>query len=267
MLQCEKYYPNVQRLNPRYISDSSDDDTGPIRTEPKKNAGASLASAPSTPVFRPVSSPLMSDPLSKRTQSVDLTYTALTLSPIITKPHRSISACSESIAGASRTPVSPISSTVETAHETIKANQEDIISCQKVLENKVDELLRSSDVSQEDKQTMIIDELGLPLNLPTDLEEVACLSLIGGRNKEDTVRRIMAQCLTNTLALQCNWIGRNNKIAFSTLHLNKVVMGAIRKNPLTQKVTASVVEEVQKSWLRFAGDRDGKRKNRQAANQ
>ncbi|PIK33234.1 hypothetical protein BSL78_29950 [Apostichopus japonicus] len=244
MLQCEKYYPNVQRLNPRYISDSSDDDTGPIRTEPKKNAAASLASAPSTPVFRPVSSPLMSDPLSKRTQSVDLTYTALTLSPIITKPHRSISACSESIAGASRTPVSPISSTVETAHvsaserrmflilETIKANQEDIISCQKVLENKV-----------------------------------ACLSLIGGRNKEDTVRRIMAQCLTNTLALQCNWIGRNNKISFSTLHLNKVVMGAIRKNPLTQKVTASVVEEVQKSWLRFAGDRDGKRKNRQAANQ
>lgn len=45
--------------------------------------------------------------------------------------------------------------------ETIKANQVDIISCQKVLENKVDELLRSSDVSQEDKQTMIIDELSL----------------------------------------------------------------------------------------------------------
>ncbi|KAJ8018127.1 hypothetical protein HOLleu_44058 [Holothuria leucospilota] len=88
------------------------------------------------------------------------------------------------------------------------------------------------------------------------------LSLIGGRTVEDTVRRIMGHCLSNTLALQYNWAGKGEKTAFSHLHLNNVIYRAIQKNRTTSRSTQSEVENVQKAWLRYAKDRCGGRKRR-----
>ena len=52
------------------------------------------------------------------------------------------------------------------------------------------------------------------------------MSLIGGMTVKESTFRIMSAVLDNTLARQCNWLGRSrSKLGFSSLSLRTVISG------------------------------------------
>uniref|UniRef100_A0AAV2K1S3 Uncharacterized protein n=1 Tax=Knipowitschia caucasica TaxID=637954 RepID=A0AAV2K1S3_KNICA len=63
-------------------------------------------------------------------------------------------------------------------------------------------------------------------------------------------------------SLKMNWRGVNGKTALATLHLRKVVVGAVRKNPIIGFTTEAEVEDKIKRWLQLSADREGGRKRR-----
>jgi len=63
-----------------------------------------------------------------------------------------------------------------------------------------------------------------------------------------------------------NWKGRGEKTAFCDMELCKVIKKAVRMNPLTSKATDDKVEKEVKEWLKFAAERDGKRRQRDIMN-
>jgi len=54
---------------------------------------------------------------------------------------------------------------------------------------------------------------------------VACLSLAGGANVDDTVRNILRSLMTNHVTAKCNYGGRGTKMAFGDLISKQVVVG------------------------------------------
>jgi len=51
------------------------------------------------------------------------------------------------------------------------------------------------------------------------------LSQVGGNDACDTARRVMKKIMTKKLALNFNWKGRGDKMAFSKMNLWPVVCG------------------------------------------
>uniref|UniRef100_A0AAV2K4H5 DUF4806 domain-containing protein n=1 Tax=Knipowitschia caucasica TaxID=637954 RepID=A0AAV2K4H5_KNICA len=88
------------------------------------------------------------------------------------------------------------------------------------------------------------------------------LGTIGGTNVQDTTSRILKKILSHSLAQKMNWRGVNGKTALATLHLRKVVVGAVRKNPIIGFTTEAEVEDKMKRWLQLSADREGGRKRR-----
>ncbi|KAK4885918.1 hypothetical protein RN001_002189 [Aquatica leii] len=121
------------------------------------------------------------------------------------------------------------------------------------------------------------NDLGLPITTVGDLtalnnrlEDVneltkMCqfLQTAGGKDIQDTTRRVLSRIMSNNLAMLYNWSGRNDKTSFSSL--KKLLIVAVRKNPFSKNATQQEIESVVKVWLRNASDRDGGRSRRKNA--
>ncbi|KFM83236.1 hypothetical protein X975_02644, partial [Stegodyphus mimosarum] len=55
------------------------------------------------------------------------------------------------------------------------------------------------------------------------------LTVIGGKNIHDAMRKIMAKLIGKEVAIQYNWAGRGDKLAFFQLKLKDVVLGMYDK--------------------------------------
>ncbi|XP_062865586.1 uncharacterized protein LOC134328420 [Trichomycterus rosablanca] len=91
---------------------------------------------------------------------------------------------------------------------------------------------------------------------------IAFLGLAGGMSTKESVWRIMAKVLTNSLAKTINWRGANNKQKMESLIIKKVILSAVRQNSFCSKAVDEEIEKYIKRWLQLAGDRDGGRKKR-----
>ncbi|XP_060553649.1 uncharacterized protein LOC132714746 [Ruditapes philippinarum] len=89
------------------------------------------------------------------------------------------------------------------------------------------------------------------------------LSLIGGKNTPDMVRRILSHVIKSRLAESYNWYGKKGKLKFGSLKIAEVICKAVQKT--TPGTTTAEVEFITREWLRTAKDREGGRKNRKAA--
>ncbi|XP_049901862.1 uncharacterized protein LOC126391272 isoform X1 [Epinephelus moara] len=89
------------------------------------------------------------------------------------------------------------------------------------------------------------------------------LSLAGGMTTKESVWRIMAKLFTNTLAININWRGRNNKQKMENLTIKRVILNAVRQNSFCKDAVDEEIESYMKRWLQLAADRDGGRKRRQ----
>ncbi|XP_030757753.1 uncharacterized protein LOC115883523 [Sitophilus oryzae] len=79
---------------------------------------------------------------------------------------------------------------------------------------------------------------------------------VGGKDIIDTTRRILSKLLSAELANQYNWTGRNSKQQFSKFHnILKILLAAVRRNPLSRNATAKDIEQVTKHYLRNSFDR------------
>lgn len=151
--------------------------------------------------------------------------------------------------------------------ESLNAKVDDLTSKVNESTKKVEILLAGGKEDDDD----LSDRFNFPLQTTeavTDLDEqlksdktvekalVRHLSLIGGRTAEDTVRRTMSYCLSNTLAQKYNWIGKGEKAGFAHTELNNTIYRAIQQNRSTRKATKAEVEHTQKAWLRYAKDRE-----------
>jgi len=57
--------------------------------------------------------------------------------------------------------------------------------------------------------------------------QVSYLGVVGGKNEEDTVERVLSASVSNELARLFNWNGMKGKRAFKKLELAKVVFGMV----------------------------------------
>ncbi|KAK4882055.1 hypothetical protein RN001_005374 [Aquatica leii] len=83
-----------------------------------------------------------------------------------------------------------------------------------------------------------------------------------GKDVIDTTRRILARIVAYDVSLTYNWSGRNKNNFSKLKNVIKLVLVAVRKNPLSKSATQLEVEGVIKVWLRSAPDREGGRVKR-----
>lgn len=55
--------------------------------------------------------------------------------------------------------------------------------------------------------------------------QIAYLGIVGGKSEEDTIDRVLAATIGNSVARMFNWNGMKNKRAFKNLQLCNVVFG------------------------------------------
>ncbi|KAJ8929963.1 hypothetical protein NQ314_017286 [Rhamnusium bicolor] len=89
------------------------------------------------------------------------------------------------------------------------------------------------------------------------------LQVVGGKDIEDSIRRLLGKIIDHELSLKCNWLGRNNKIPFVRYkNILALILVAVRKSPLGRNATEQDVASVTKLWLRSSCDRNGGRSKR-----
>ncbi|XP_052458993.1 uncharacterized protein LOC128017589 isoform X2 [Carassius gibelio] len=138
-------------------------------------------------------------------------------------------------------------------------------------------ILRLLQLREDQGQLLDIEEGLLPLqDLPRllSLEQriqqspdykqklINWLGLIGGADVRDCTWRILKRLIANSLAKNLNWRGVNGKTSVATLQLREVVIGAVRRNPITANAAEMEVEGTIRRWLQLAADREGGRKRR-----
>ncbi|NP_001093522.1 uncharacterized protein isoform X1 [Danio rerio] len=102
------------------------------------------------------------------------------------------------------------------------------------------------------------DALEKMLQNDAETNRLICqLSLLGGLNLQDTVRRMLSHVLTNRLASHFNWAGRGKKRSFEASNLQKTMFRALRNTSQGKEASKTDFSEVVKKWLRYAPDRDG----------
>ncbi|XP_036423060.1 uncharacterized protein si:dkey-266f7.5 isoform X2 [Colossoma macropomum] len=145
----------------------------------------------------------------------------------------------------------------------------------KVQENSImlKELLSRSDQAGLPSSTSTLSETfqaKLPLNSLEELNVIEnklkdkktrqtyidYLSRLGGFGQKQIVRRMLDSVMTDDLAESFNWQGRQNKKAISGLELIRVIKGAA----LYRGVNDAEAEKEIKNWLRFASDRNARKK-------
>ncbi|KAK3097331.1 hypothetical protein FSP39_008755 [Pinctada imbricata] len=161
---------------------------------------------------------------------------------------------------------------VLTCLEHIKRQVQDNAKTLHVLEKKMN--VTAGEDNEEDETVVLPD---MPVKDEGHLEEVEqllqnnaavkkrmirSLSTIGGDNTKQSVRRIMKNLVSNSLAMKLNWLGRGNKRPFSGLILKDVLFASVRRNRLCKEATDKEIEDVAKDWLKFSKDREGGRKDR-----
>nr|XP_054926182.1 uncharacterized protein LOC126529858 [Dermacentor andersoni] len=87
------------------------------------------------------------------------------------------------------------------------------------------------------------------------------ISLKGGSNAKDGVRRVLRQIVSKTVSLQCSWAGPSGKkIPFKSLtNVLHLLLGATRALFGT---TDTAVPDTTEWWLMFAVDQEGGRTHR-----
>ncbi|KAI4465085.1 hypothetical protein MML48_3g00017571 [Holotrichia oblita] len=79
------------------------------------------------------------------------------------------------------------------------------------------------------------------------------LSSLGGRDTTALTNNILKRCLTNQLACNYSFRGKGAKKAFANLHLNRVVISAVKsKNP---QCLERDIEDHIKVWLKHSPQR------------
>ncbi|XP_069134652.1 uncharacterized protein [Argopecten irradians] len=130
--------------------------------------------------------------------------------------------------------------------------------------------------SQQNDPSEGVEDLGLPLNCLEDVERtenllkdnamkntlIKHLCSLGGLNKDDIIKRMMAAAATlqNGLAIQYNWVGRGRKRPFSKLMIARVIIDSSKR----QGLTSADAETEIKTWRKYSKDREGGRMRRQA---
>ncbi|KAG5899445.1 hypothetical protein JTB14_015299 [Gonioctena quinquepunctata] len=91
----------------------------------------------------------------------------------------------------------------------------------------------------------------------------ATISLLGGRDLNDTTRKMLSLLVSHELSLNIYWIGANEKGSFQKLvNVLKLTYGAVRRNQATANATNSEIDNAIRNWLKNAPDRAGGRANR-----
>ncbi|CAJ1050804.1 hypothetical protein NQZ68_022331 [Xyrichtys novacula] len=85
--------------------------------------------------------------------------------------------------------------------------------------------------------------------------------MVGGTDTDNLIRRMLAAALTNGLASQYNWAGKHDKRCFSTKKpfKNTAMQGCLlaAARQCDHKMSQMHFEDMVKSWLRFAPNRQG----------
>ncbi|KAK4887171.1 hypothetical protein RN001_003442 [Aquatica leii] len=84
-------------------------------------------------------------------------------------------------------------------------------------------------------------------NLGLAITTCQFLQTVGGKDIQDTTRRVLSRIMSKKLAMLYNW------------------SVAVRKNPFSKNATQQEIESVVKVWLRNASDRDGGRSRKKNA--
>ncbi|XP_074030139.1 uncharacterized protein isoform X2 [Leptinotarsa decemlineata] len=123
-----------------------------------------------------------------------------------------------------------------------------------------DVLLQKMPLSSQEQLIEFDTELKNDL---TFSEICSSLSVVGGRDGFDTVRRLLSKLISHDLALNMNWSGRNQKLSLKEYENTlKMIVAVVRKNPVAREMTAVEVDGAIKVWLRSAPDRKGGRERR-----
>ncbi|KAJ8046375.1 hypothetical protein HOLleu_05025 [Holothuria leucospilota] len=155
--------------------------------------------------------------------------------------------------------------------QKVLALLEDVRETQRIHSGILKSLLQKGRVEHESYS--LPDGVKLPLKSLAELDAVeerladstfqigleSCLSDLGGRTVQEATKRMMAYLMENSIALQINFIGRNNKVAFGKTKLFEVVNRALKKNSATSGCNRQEAERAVSKWLSGARDRDGNR--------
>ncbi|CAG9764326.1 unnamed protein product [Ceutorhynchus assimilis] len=87
---------------------------------------------------------------------------------------------------------------------------------------------------------------------------VLYLTTIGGKDPTSKTNRILKFFITDELASYFSYLGKRNKRPFCGLHLNDVIIRAVKKS--VGNISSADVEEVIKIWLKHAPQRCAKKK-------
>lgn len=97
----------------------------------------------------------------------------------------------------------------------------------------------------------------------TYLKLVQFLGMLGGKDSDDSTRRVLSHIMTNRLALQLNWAGGERKRSIQEFpRVIQLIVASVRHNSHLKHSTQDMVEQCIKRWLRYAMDRDGGRTKR-----
>ncbi|XP_071834544.1 uncharacterized protein [Apostichopus japonicus] len=150
----------------------------------------------------------------------------------------------------------------------------------KELKTKVNHILQSHQTEQQDAES-IAEDLSLPL---TTREELQCLeerlktdksvqkqllcilSTVGGRNLREVIKRMLHELMSNDVAINLNWTGQGEKMAFKELALRPILEKAVRRNNSTLTCTGCEIKREICHYLKGAPDRDGGRQARRNLN-
>ncbi|CAJ1057807.1 hypothetical protein NQZ68_022331 [Xyrichtys novacula] len=90
---------------------------------------------------------------------------------------------------------------------------------------------------------------------------ISRLAIVGGTDTNNFIRRMLAAALTNALASQYNWAGKHDKRCSSTKKAfkNTAMQGCLfaAARQFDEKMSQKQFEDIVKSWLRFAPNRQG----------
>uniref|UniRef100_A0A1Y1K0U2 DUF4806 domain-containing protein n=2 Tax=Photinus pyralis TaxID=7054 RepID=A0A1Y1K0U2_PHOPY len=159
--------------------------------------------------------------------------------------------------------------------------QKEILRQQHLLKGMMSDLfeeirtIKSQQVENNPPTSSIFVEVHLPANTHpelADLEEylkidekfqstVKEMSIIGGRNIYDFIKRVISRFVTDSLASHYSYCGLRNKDSFSKLTTCQMVIESAKRSPDFQQITVKEIEECLKKWLRRAKERSTSKKN------
>ncbi|XP_039298695.1 uncharacterized protein LOC111043963 [Nilaparvata lugens] len=104
-------------------------------------------------------------------------------------------------------------------------------------------------ITTDEKMDIVEDEL----STKEKMEEMArYLSSSGGNTIPEIVRRILKSTMSDHFAANYSWIGFKKKKVFSSLHLKEAIFSGVRRNSRTSSASDAEIEDVIKTWVKYA---------------